>query len=235
MPPYASHILQPLDVGCFRALKTAYGTLISNLARRRIFYVNKTDFLAMYVQAHAKVFTKKTIKNVFKVIEIHSFNPRYVLDDLITSTPPLSNIANNAFGSSPWNFGTPLTLRQLEKQVKVVDSVIMEEGDHVKPLKKISKVTSHLMTKVIILDTRIVELEDTVKHLNKKQSRLKAQLQVEDNVLSVEEAQDMIKRAELATQIAAEQRGKRAAPTCGLCHQLGHRRNHCPTIQVASN
>jgi hypothetical protein len=64
----------------------------------------------------------------------------------------------------------------------------MEKGDHVKPLKKMSKVTSYLMTKVIILDTRIVELKNTVKHLNKKQSRLKAQLQMKKNVLSIEEA-----------------------------------------------
>ena len=102
------------------------------------------------------------------------------------------------------------------------------------PLEKISKTTRHLMAKSVILETRVAELESTVQFLNKKKRRLKAQLQV-SGVVNAEEAQDRIERADLAAQIATEQRRKRAAPTCGLCHQLGHRRNHCPTIQVASN
>jgi DDE superfamily endonuclease len=233
MPAHASHILQPLDVGCFGALKTAYGTLVSDLARQRIFHVDKTDFLAMYIQAHTKIFTKDIIKNAFKATGIYPFNPGYVLDTLIT-TPSLPSTGNGMPTSSPWNSSTPLTLQQLEKQVKVVDSAIKEDQDYIEPLKKIVKATAHLMTKVALMDTRITDLEGTMQHLNKKQRRSKAQLQA-GGVLSVEEAQDMIEQAELATQIAAEQRSQRAAPTCSLCHQLGHRRNYCPTIQVASN
>jgi hypothetical protein len=235
MPAHASHILQPLDVGCFGPLKTAFGTLISDLARRRIFHVDKTDFLAMYVQAHAKIFTESTIKNAFKATGIHPFNPEYVLDDLMSTPSPPTTTNRDEIASSPWASNTPLTLRQLQKQVRIVDSAIQEEKDYVEPLKKISKTTSHLMTKVVLMDARIADLEDTVQHLNKKQRRSKAQLQAKEDALNVEEAQDMIERAELATQIAAEQRRKRSAPTCSLCHQSGHRRNHCSTTQVASN
>jgi hypothetical protein len=32
MPPYSSHLLQLLDVGCFSPLKRAYGDKISSLA-----------------------------------------------------------------------------------------------------------------------------------------------------------------------------------------------------------
>jgi hypothetical protein len=76
--------------------------------------------------------------------------------------------------SSPWNSGTPLTLRQLKKQVKVVDSVIKEDQDYIEPLKKIAKATGYLMTKVALMDTRITDLEGTMQHLNKKQRRSKA-------------------------------------------------------------
>ena len=51
MLPHTSHILQPLDVGCFGALKTAYGRLIADLARQCIFHVDKADFLTMDHQA----------------------------------------------------------------------------------------------------------------------------------------------------------------------------------------
>jgi DDE superfamily endonuclease len=45
LPPHTSHILQPLDVACFGPLKTAYGHLVQDLARKAIFHVDKADFL----------------------------------------------------------------------------------------------------------------------------------------------------------------------------------------------
>ena len=46
MPPHTSHILQPLDVGCFGPLKKAYSHQIQDLGRLGYFYVTKEDFLA---------------------------------------------------------------------------------------------------------------------------------------------------------------------------------------------
>lgn len=45
MPPYSSHFLQPLDVGCFGPLKQAYGRQIESLIRAHINHVSKADFL----------------------------------------------------------------------------------------------------------------------------------------------------------------------------------------------
>jgi hypothetical protein len=195
--------------------------------------VDKTDFFEMYVKAHASIFTEKTIKNAFKATGIHPFNPGYVLDDLLSTPSPPSTIDGEPI-SSPWNSGTPLTIRQLEKQVSVINSVIQDKEDHTMPLEKISKATRHLMAKSVLMETRVAELESTVQFLNKKKHRSKARLQI-GGVVSVEEAQDRIERADLAIQIATEQRRQRAAPTCSLCHQLGHKRNACPSIQVTSN
>ncbi|KAF2179580.1 CENP-B protein, partial [Zopfia rhizophila CBS 207.26] len=36
MPSHSSHLVQPLDVGCFAPLKKAYGTQISELSRHRV-------------------------------------------------------------------------------------------------------------------------------------------------------------------------------------------------------
>jgi hypothetical protein len=33
MPPHASHLLQPLDVGCFAVLKRFYGTEVAEYIR----------------------------------------------------------------------------------------------------------------------------------------------------------------------------------------------------------
>jgi hypothetical protein len=45
MPPHTSQLLQPLDVGCFSPLKTAYGHEMSELARQGVFHIDRLDFL----------------------------------------------------------------------------------------------------------------------------------------------------------------------------------------------
>ncbi|RKL10757.1 hypothetical protein BFJ70_g16481 [Fusarium oxysporum] len=48
MPPHSSHLLQPLDVGCFGLLKKAYGREIERLIRCSITYVSKTEFFLAF-------------------------------------------------------------------------------------------------------------------------------------------------------------------------------------------
>jgi hypothetical protein len=50
MPAYSSHLLQPLDVGCFSLLKYIYGCLIEDKMRLGFNYINKLDFLKAYPQ-----------------------------------------------------------------------------------------------------------------------------------------------------------------------------------------
>lgn len=47
IPHHTSHLLQPLDVSCFSPLKHTYGQQVQELARRRIFHVDKVDFLSI--------------------------------------------------------------------------------------------------------------------------------------------------------------------------------------------
>jgi hypothetical protein len=48
MPAHSSHLLQPLDIGCFAVLKCTYSHFVSNLARTSYNHINKLDFLANY-------------------------------------------------------------------------------------------------------------------------------------------------------------------------------------------
>ncbi|KAL9567396.1 hypothetical protein ACKAV7_008471 [Fusarium commune] len=52
MPPHSSHLLQPLDVGCFGPLKRAYGREIEHLIRRSITHITKTQFFPAFYAAH---------------------------------------------------------------------------------------------------------------------------------------------------------------------------------------
>lgn len=48
MPPHSSHILQPLDIGCFSPLKQAYGRQIEDLMRASTIHFTKDFFPAFF-------------------------------------------------------------------------------------------------------------------------------------------------------------------------------------------
>ena len=52
MPAHSSHILQPLNVGCFAPLKQAYGRQVEGLIRLHINHVTKLEFLPAFKQAY---------------------------------------------------------------------------------------------------------------------------------------------------------------------------------------
>ena len=94
MPSHSSHLLQPLDVGCFAPLKRAYGRFVSDLARVGYNHIDKLDFLADYPRARDKAFKPQTIQTSFATTSITPFTPERVLSklniSLRTPTPPAS-------------------------------------------------------------------------------------------------------------------------------------------------
>ena len=52
MLPHSSHLLQPLDVGCFGPLKKAYYQEINSMIKNHILAIRKLDFLAAFQKAH---------------------------------------------------------------------------------------------------------------------------------------------------------------------------------------
>jgi hypothetical protein len=66
MPPHSSHLLQPLDVGCFSPLKASYGKQIENLVRVRINHITKLEFLSTFKEAFKAAFTEQNIKSGFR-------------------------------------------------------------------------------------------------------------------------------------------------------------------------
>ena len=48
MPAHSSHLLQPLDVGCFSVLKRSYGRLVEKQMGLGVNHIDKQDFLSLY-------------------------------------------------------------------------------------------------------------------------------------------------------------------------------------------
>jgi hypothetical protein len=61
MPPHSSHLLQPLDVGCFSPLKRAYSDEINSLAQYSTKKIKKEAFLPAFKAAFKKAITKDNI------------------------------------------------------------------------------------------------------------------------------------------------------------------------------
>jgi hypothetical protein len=92
MPPHSSHLLQPLDVACFSPLKRLYGDEVSALARSRINYINKENFLPAFKAAFSKAITAENVRAGFRGAGLVLHNPDVVLSKLDvrlrTLTPP---------------------------------------------------------------------------------------------------------------------------------------------------
>ncbi|OCK72714.1 hypothetical protein K432DRAFT_271866, partial [Lepidopterella palustris CBS 459.81] len=81
-PPYLTHKLQPLDIGCFGPLEHYYGVEVDNFYRYSYVGVNKEYFIKLYLVARVKAFTRKTICSAWKAIGLLPYNFTAVLKTL---------------------------------------------------------------------------------------------------------------------------------------------------------
>lgn len=91
MPPHTSHLLQPLDVGCFAVLKAVYGLQVAELARQGVFHIDKLDFLYIYTKIRPTVLSEQHIKAGFGATGLIPFCPERVISNLTvvrTPSPP---------------------------------------------------------------------------------------------------------------------------------------------------
>ncbi|KAH5052533.1 hypothetical protein HBI73_232670 [Parastagonospora nodorum] len=99
MPPHTSHLLQPLDVGCFSPLKAAYRHEVSELARQGVFHVDKLDFLWIYTRIRLTALSNQNIKARFQATGLIPYSPERILSSLTvvrTPSPPGTTIDGGA-------------------------------------------------------------------------------------------------------------------------------------------
>ena len=84
MPPYLSHLLQPLNIGCFLVLKQAYRRLIKQIMGRGVNHINKREFLPLYRQARQTALHQNNIQAGFAATGLVPYSPDCVLVQLYT-------------------------------------------------------------------------------------------------------------------------------------------------------
>jgi hypothetical protein len=125
LPPYLTHILQPLDVVVFQPLKHYHAKALDIAVRDGCLHITKSEFLAIIESVRRQALKKSTILSAFKKTGIVPWNPQPTIELLWrmhpvpaseNTTPPPTNQL-----SSP--FDTPYTLRQLKKVATKIDDL----------------------------------------------------------------------------------------------------------------
>ncbi|KID81257.1 transposase [Metarhizium guizhouense ARSEF 977] len=126
LPPYLTHILQPLDVVVFQPLKHYHAKALDMVVRDGCLHVTKSEFLAIIESVRRHALKEATILSAFKKTGIVPWNPQPILDLIrrlhpvhaseITTPPPADQLS-----SSPFN--TPYTLRHLNKVATKIDDL----------------------------------------------------------------------------------------------------------------
>jgi DDE superfamily endonuclease len=111
LPPHSTHRLQPLDVGFFQPLATAYSKQISTLMSNSygLVSINKGMFWPMFKASWHASFTEKNITSAFAKTGIFPHNPGAVLDKIPRPVLPPAPISQER---------TPMTCRSVRRMHK---------------------------------------------------------------------------------------------------------------------
>jgi hypothetical protein len=240
MPAHSSHLLQPLDVGCFAPLKRAYGRLVENKMRLGFNHIDKLDFLEVYPSARTEAFKPENIQNSFAAAGLVPLQPERVLSQLNiclrTPTPPPSRSTTSAPK-------TPYNLRQLEKQASTIKKLLRHctqspPSPTKTALNQLVKGFEIALNGAAILAKENQDLRTAHEKEVQKRKRSKAQIASAEG-LSIKEGQALVQsknQVEEAIQTGSIpntpdtlQRRVRAPPRCSDCHIIGHRRLQCPS------
>jgi hypothetical protein len=141
MPPHSSHLLQPLDVGCFALLKVSYGCQAENLMRSRINHITKLEFLPCFKAAFDTAITKNNILGGFQGAGLVPHDPEAVISKLdVRLRTPMPPTMDNAL----WQSQTPSNTLEFSLQSKLVLERIQRHVDSsptsmVEAIKSLSK------------------------------------------------------------------------------------------------
>ncbi len=82
MPSHSSHLLQPLDVGCFSVLKQSYSQEIEKLMRNHIHHITKPDFFLAFHAEFWAAFYPENVQGGFRGARLVPFDPERVISRL---------------------------------------------------------------------------------------------------------------------------------------------------------
>jgi hypothetical protein len=121
MPAHSSHLLQPLDVGCFGVLKRYYDQAVQDHARVGSTHIDKLDFLDLYPTTRAATYKTSIIASSFMSSGIIPYSPEKVLSKLdIRLLSPTSPPSRGSASSHEFVPHTPSKAINFQRQASSI-------------------------------------------------------------------------------------------------------------------
>ena len=242
MPAHSSHLLQPLDVGCFAPLKKAYGSQVEKKMRLGINHIDKEEFLPAFHTAHQQAMTASNIISGFKATGLAPFDP----DEVLANLAPVLEATPSPRGSqSSWDPKTPKTLRDVQKQSQLV----LTEGrkrrrssasSGERPLLQLMRGFEAVVHEHALLKAENAALRAENQHQKRKRARRNEFIQ-HGGSMTIEQGQQRAESRVVAEQSTVQdgnidpailterpvQPRKKAPSRCSNCKSLDHNARTC--------
>ncbi|EMT72986.1 hypothetical protein FOC4_g10001829 [Fusarium odoratissimum] len=239
MPAHASHLLQPLDVGCFGPLKKAYGREIERLIRCSITHISKTEFFPAFHAAHLATITESNILGGFRGAGLAPLDPENVIlrmdVQLRTPTPPTEVTAP----STPWASRTPKTVLEAQSHSKYLKARIINHKSSspesmLEAVGYFEKGCRTFLHEISVLKERVQQLEQENRSVGRRRRGKRNRIQ-KGGPLIIEDASQAIDQMDVDMQVVAESsrsggQGSSGQPRvrhCGTCGKAGHNARTC--------
>lgn len=238
MPPHSSHLLQPLDVGCFSALKRSYGRLVEQKMGVGVNHIDKHDFLPLYQQARLEALHKRNIRSGFAATGLVPFDPDRVLSlvhaQFKTPSPQLVPQTSPQI----WISQTPQDILQLQKQTELIKQRFERRSKSPPSLTELAldqlvKGCEMAMHSAVLLANENKRLM-AENHRQKQKRATKRSYIQKEGVLTGADALSLINKEQDLVEVIEDRsnRGRqRAPPRCSLCGSLDHKAPKCSENQ----
>lgn len=237
MPPHSSHLLQPLDVGCFSSLKRAYGHQVEICMQLGRNHIDKLDFLEAFKPARAVAPSSSNIRNGFAAAGLVPYDLERVLSRLQlrlrTPTPPALETAIVARQTPK----TSYNVTQLAQEYTTIKRLLKRRSKSPpspteQALKRVVKGCQMAMHNAAFLASEIKDLRAMSGRQKRKRETPRSYI-ASGRILTAEEGQDRVRRARVTdkailSEVAAQASG-RAPSRCSMCSSLEHNARICPT------
>ncbi|KAL2884579.1 hypothetical protein HOO65_110050 [Ceratocystis lukuohia] len=246
MPANASHLLQPLDVGCLPVLQKEYDQQIEHLIRCSVTHVSKIEFLPAFHAAFKAAFTESNIRGGFKSAGLAPFDPENVISklDVQLRTPMASEEVTEP--STPWTSTTQQKPLEAQSQSEDIEKGIRKHKSSppksiMKASRSNTKAAKAIMHEVILLRNQVRSLREANEMLRQGR-RAKRTRQQTGGTITLQEESRAVDHTDVDTQVVAEssRSGGQGRPersgrrSCGVCGKAGHNSRTCQAVPELS-
>jgi DDE superfamily endonuclease len=202
IPAHSSHLLQPLDVGCFAPLKKAYGKQVEELMRNHINHITKLEFLPAFRAAFDASMTSPNIRGGFRGSGLIPFNPEAVISNLdvkLRTPTPFSD------HEGPWSAKTPGNQAEMTSQTELIKSKITRHQDSsptpiTNAVDQFLKGAHRIAAQLQLYKEEVAILRKANEAMSKRKRRAKRQIQ-RRGTLTKDEGSRLIDQTEVDRQI----------------------------------